>query len=270
MPGKEYRFNPETLTYEEVREPLRLRIYRLLRKGLVVIITVCIVNLLFSFVFHTPKMDRIARENEELLLRYALLDDRIREDAERLDAMHQRDISVYRPLFGADSLDITGIYVPYPDSVYAYLDAYPYGDRIKASWQRLDRVTRRTYLQSRSLDELQLLATDKEHMATAIPAIWPIDKRDLRNSIGAYGGRMHPIYKRYIKHDGIDLPAKIGDPVYATGNGVVQSTDIGFRNRGYGRQILIDHGFGYKTRYAHLSQIDVEPGQHVTPYFLYT
>ena len=104
MPGKEYRFNPETLTYEEVREPLR--------KGLVVIITVCIVNLLFSFVFHTPKMDRIARENEELLLRYALLDDRIREDAERLDAMHQRDISVYRPLFGADSLDITGIYVP--------------------------------------------------------------------------------------------------------------------------------------------------------------
>ena len=264
MPGKKYRFNPETLTYEEVREPLRLRIYRLLRKGLVVIITVCIVNLLFSFVFHTPKMDRIARENEELLLRYALLDDRIREDAERLDAMHQRDISVYRPLFGADSLDITGIYVPYPDSVYAYLDAYPYGDRIKASWQRLDRVTRRTYLQSRSLDELQLLATDKDHMATAIPAIWPIDKRDLRNSIGAYGGRMHPIYKRYIKHDGIDLPAKIGDPVYATGNGVVQSTDIGFRNRGYGRQILIDHGFGYKTRYAHLSQIDVEPGQHVT------
>ena len=130
MPGKEYRFNPETLTYEEVREPLRLRIYRLLRKGLVVIITVCIVNLLFSFVFHTPKMDRIARENEELLLRYALLDDRIREDAERLDAMHQRDISVYRPLFGADSLDITGIYVPYPDSVYAFLDAYPYGDRI--------------------------------------------------------------------------------------------------------------------------------------------
>lgn len=103
MPGKEYRFNPETLTYEEVREPLRLRIYRLLRKGLVVIITVCIVNLLFSFVFHTPKMDRIARENEELLLRYALLDDRIREDAERLDAHaptgHQRLQTALRSRF---------------------------------------------------------------------------------------------------------------------------------------------------------------------------
>ncbi len=125
-------------------------------------------------------------------------------------------------------------------------------------------MTRRTYLQSRSLDQLQMFATDKEYMATAIPAIWPIDKRNLRNRIGSYGGRMHPIYKRYIKHEGIDLPAKTGDPVYATGNGIVQSTDIGFRSRGYGRQILIDHGFGYKTRYAHLSQIDVEPGQRVT------
>lgn len=250
--------------YEEVREPLRLRAYRLLRKGLVVLIVVCIVNLLFSFVFHTPKMDRIARENSELLMRYDILDKRIREAAERLDILHQRDIGVYRPLFGADSLDIAGIYLPYPDSVYTYLNESPYGDRIETSWRALDQVTRRTYLQSRSLDQLQMFATDKEYMATAIPAIWPIDKRNLRNRIGSYGGRMHPIYKRYIKHEGIDLPAKTGDPVYATGNGIVQSTDIGFRNRGYGRQILIDHGFGYKTRYAHLSQIDVEPGQRVT------
>ena len=250
--------------YEEVREPLRLRAYRLLRKGLVVLIVVCIVNLLFSFVFHTPKMDRIARENSELLMRYDILDKRIREAAERLDILHQRDIGVYRPLFGADSLDIASIYLPYPDSVYTYLNESPYGDRIETSWRALDQVTRRTYLQSRSLDQLQMFATDKEYMATAIPAIWPIDKRNLRNRIGSYGGRMHPIYKRYIKHEGIDLPAKTGDPVYATGNGIVQSTDIGFRNRGYGRQILIDHGFGYKTRYAHLSQIDVEPGQRVT------
>lgn len=264
MSGKKYRFNPETLMYEEVREPLRLRAYRLLRKGLVVLIVVCIVNLLFSFVFHTPKMDRIARENSELLMRYDILDKRIREAAERLDILHQRDIGVYRPLFGADSLDIAGIYLPYPDSVYTYLNESPYGDRIETSWRALDQVTRRTYLQSRSLDQLQMFATDKEYMATAIPAIWPIDKRNLRNRIGSYGGRMHPIYKRYIKHEGIDLPAKTGDPVYATGNGIVQSTDIGFRSRGYGRQILIDHGFGYKTRYAHLSQIDVEPGQRVT------
>lgn len=264
MAGKEYRFNPDTLVYEEVREPVRVRVYRFLRNGLVIFIIVCIVNLLFSLVFHTPKMNRIFRENEELLARYDLLEERIRQASLTLDRLHRRDIDVYRPLFGADTLDITGIYTPYPDSVYAYLDDSPYGGRVKSIWKSLDDVTRRLYLQSRSLDELQILATDKENMATAIPAIWPIDQRNLRNNIGSYGGRLHPIYKRYIKHEGIDLPATTGDPVYATGNGIVKATDIGYRSKGYGRQILVDHGFGYMTRYAHLSQIDVEPGQYVT------
>ena len=244
-------------------EPLRLHIYRLLRKGLVVIIVVCIVNLIFSFVFRTPKANRIAAERDELLLRMEALDDRIRAAQLRVDELHARDVNVYRPLFGVDSLHIAGIYTSYPDSVYRSLASRPFGDRIVASWQTLDALTRRLYLQSRSLDTLQLMASDKEKMATAIPAIWPIDKRNLRNSLGAYGGRFHPIYKRYIKHEGLDMPAHIGDPVYATGNGVVRSVDNGLRSRGYGKQILIDHGFGYQTRYAHLSRIDVRPGQEI-------
>lgn len=243
---------------------MRLRIYRLLRKGLVVIIIVCIINLLFSFVFHTPKSERLARERADILMLYDILDERIAAASERIADMHMRDVSVYRPLFGVDSLKIAGIYTPYPDSIYSYLADFQGGERAKASWLSLDQVSRSLYLESRSLDELQQLAADKEHMATSIPAIWPIDKHDLRNSIGAYGGRFHPIYKRYIKHEGIDMPATIGNPVYATANGVVKSTDIGYRTRGYGKQILIDHGFGYRTRYAHLSKIDVKPGQTVT------
>lgn len=243
------------------KEPLRLRLYRLLRKGLVVIIVVCIVNLIFSFVFHTPKANRIAAERDELLMRLEALDGRISEAAARLDELHARDVNVYRPLFGVDSLHIAGIYTAYPDSIYRNMEAQPFGERIAASWRTLDAFTRQLYLQSRSLDTLQLMAADKEKMATAIPAIWPIDKRNLRSSLGAYGGRFHPIYKRYIKHEGLDMPAHIGDPVYATGNGVVRATDSGLRSRGYGKQILIDHGFGYQTRYAHLSRIDVTPGQ---------
>lgn len=264
MAGKEYRFNPDTLTYERIREPVRLRIYRYLRHGIVLFLLVCILNMLFSLAFRTPKMERIARENDELLVRYDILSRRISEAEARLDAIHQRDIKVYRPLFGADTMYIPGIYIPYPDSVYADLNGYEYSGIMVSNWKLLDRLGRKIYLQSRSLDQLQMLATDKETMATAVPAIWPIDKRNLRNNIGAYGNRFHPIYKRYIKHEGIDMPADIGDPVYATGNGVVKATDIGFRRRGYGRQILIDHGFGYQTRYAHLSQIDVEPGQRVS------
>lgn len=263
MKDKEYRFNHETLKFEAVKRPFRLRIYRLMRKGIFVIIVVCIINLIFSFVFHTPKMKRLARENEDILKKYEVLDDRISEAERRIEAMHERDIYVYRPLFGADTLTVDGIYTPYPDSVYDDLKDAPNSERLISAWKSIDQATRSLYLQSLSLDELQKLASDKERMATAMPAIWPIDRRNLRNNLSSYGRRFHPIYKRYIMHAGLDMPADIGDPVYATANGVVESTSIGLRRRGYGQQILIDHGFGYKTRYAHLSRIDVKPGQQV-------
>ena len=98
-------------------------------------------------------------------------------------------------------------------------------------------------------------------MAEAIPAIWPLDRRKLRGNIGAFGTRVHPITGRVKGHQGVDLGSNIGTPVYATGDGFVAFNNEG--TRGYGRQILLNHGFGYKTRYAHLSKIEVMPGQKV-------
>lgn len=262
MTRKEYKFNPETLSYEVVKEPFRLRFYRLLRKGLVVFIAVCILNLLYSSLYYTPKMSRIARENEELLFRYRVLNDKIDIAANKLVELKERDNNVYRLIFAADTVSVPGIYNPYPDSRYSYLEDDRYSGLLIRSWKNIDAVTRALYLQSLSLDELQALSVDKEMIAYAMPAIWPIDRRNLRK-IDPYGGRMHPIYKRWIMHKGIDLGAHIGDPVYATGDAVVKSTDLGQRRRGYGQQVLLEHGFGYQTRYAHLSRIDVVPGQEI-------
>ncbi len=100
-------------------------------------------------------------------------------------------------------------------------------------------------------------------MSTAIPAIWPIDRQALRHGIEPFGYRNHPIYHRRILHKGIDLAANIGNNVYATGDATVQSTDLGQPRRGYGKQILLNHQYGYQTRYAHLSQIFVKPGEKV-------
>ena len=109
----------------------------------------------------------------------------------------------------------------------------------------------------------QILAKNKENMSTAIPAIWPIDRQALRHGIEPFGYRNHPIYHRRILHKGIDLAANIGNNVYATGDATVQSTDLGQPRRGYGKQILLNHQYGYQTRYAHLSQIFVKPGEKV-------
>lgn len=128
----------------------------------------------------------------------------------------------------------------------------PYAPQMIGTWLELDRMTRLLYQESKSLDQLEVMAKSKELMADAIPAIWPIDRRNLRGHIGAFGSRVHPISGRISGHQGIDLGGRTGNPVYATGDGTVAFNNEGVR--GYGLQVLIDHGFGYKTRYAHLSQ----------------
>lgn len=261
MAQKKYKFNPETLAYESVPPPRRLRVYRFLRKLLIGFILASLVNFAFSYFFYTPKMMHLNRETQDLLIQYGLLQDKIASASRRINVIKNRDAHVYRMLFGTDTLNIAGIYNNYPYSKYAGFADYRYGELITDTWMRLDELTRLLYLESVSLDQLQLMSVDKEQMSTAIPAIWPIDRRALRGSIGAFGGRNHPILGRFIMHTGIDLAANRGTPVYATGNGVVVK-DIGM-GTGYGKQILIDHGFGYKTRYAHLDQIDVVAGQQV-------
>ena len=254
----------QTLTRDVVTAPFRLRTYRVIRKILIIFIAVSIVNVVFANVFYTPKMYRILRENSELVFKYRLLQDKIRAEQRKLNEIHHRDNFVYRALFSADTLNIGGIYTPYPASKYAALAGDEYAPLMIGTWQQLDAFGRQLYRTSVSFDELQILAKNKENMSTAIPAIWPIDRQALRHGIEPFGYRNHPIYHRRILHKGIDLAANIGNNVYATGDATVQSTDLGQPRRGYGKQILLNHQYGYQTRYAHLSKVLVKPGERVT------
>ena len=261
MAKKRYKFNPQTLTYEVIAIPFRIKFYRMLRKILIGFILASFVNLLFSFFFYTPKMYRISENNNELLLKYNILKDKIGSATAKLNELRHRDNQVYRSLFAADSLSLHGIYTPYADDKYRRMEEDRYAPLMIGTWKELDAMTRLLYLESRSLDQLQVMAKDKELMAEAIPAIWPINKKNLRGRIGAYGSRFHPILHRVKKHTGIDLGGRVGDPVYATGDGMVAFDNMG--TSGYGIQVVLDHGFGYKTRYAHLSKSLVIPGQKV-------
>lgn len=262
MAKKRYRYNPQTLAYEVIMAPFRIRVYRVLRKILVGFVLASIVNLVFSFFFFTPKMVNINKANNELLLKYEILKDRIAVSEEKLKIIRQRDNNVYRQLFGADTISIYGVNTPYADSRYSYLQGDQYTYLMLDVWHNLDALSRMLYLQSRSLDELELLAKDKEKMAESIPAIWPVNRKNLRGNIGAFGWRsVHPVTGASRPHNGIDLGGRTGDPIYATGDGIV--VDVGYEGKGYGRFILVDHGFGYKTRYAHLSKQLVAFGQKI-------
>lgn len=243
---------------------VRVGKYPLLRKLLVGFIAISLVNLIISYFIYTPKIYSIDSENRELVIKYNILQDRIRSLESRIDDIHHRDISVYRSLFSVDTLAIEGIYTPYAKSKYAPLQGDEYSTLMTDSWKSIDNLARKAYATSLSLDQLQILAKNKERMSFAIPAIWPIDRTQL-DWFYSFGMRArHPIYKTRKMHKGVDMSCKRGVPVYATGDAIVQMTDEGQRRRGYGRQILLNHEFGYQTRYAHLHKIFVKEGDRVT------
>ena len=258
------RFSINKQSQNEVRSLIhRLRSYRLVRNLLIGFILVSICNLLFSSLFYTPKMFRLADEKRELKLKYEILQNRIRSSQRILNEIRHRDNYVYRPLFSSDTLTIEGIYNPYEQNKYAAFEGEEFSPMVTGVWLEMDQLARSLYLESKSLDELQILSKDKEKFSTAIPAIWPIDRSKMRNKIGAFGYRNHPIFRRWQFHSGVDMPGRVGDPIYATGDGVVESVERNRARRGYGTQILINHGFGYKTRYAHLNKLHVEKGDTI-------
>lgn len=259
--GRKLKHNREK---SEVRSLIhRLRSYRLIRKVLIGFLLVSIINLLFSSFFYTPKLYTLANENRELQLKFNLLQNRINTAQHRLAEIKHRDNNVYRPLFSSDTLSIDGIYSPYEQNKYAAIEGDEYAPIILSAWQDIDQLARSLYLASKSMDELQILSKDKEKFSTAIPAIWPIDRSKMRNKIGAFGYRNHPVLRRWKFHSGVDMPGRIGDPVYATGDGVVEYIERSRARYGYGTQILINHGYGYKTRYAHLNKLHVAKGDTI-------
>ena len=146
----------------------RLRSYRLLRNLLIGFILVALVNVMFTSLFYTPKMYRIIENNRELVLKYEILQNRIKASQHRLEEIKHRDNYVYRPLFSSDTVTIDGIYSPYDQTKYASVADDEYSPLMMGTWLELDQLARSLYLESKSLDDLQVLAKDKERIRKLI------------------------------------------------------------------------------------------------------
>ena len=242
----------------------RLRTYRLFRTLLIGFIVIALFNMLFSSLFYTPKMLELSEERSQIEYKNKVLLTKIRSSQNQIDQIRQRDNNVYRPLFSSDTFYIEGIHSPYAEQKYAWMKDLSNRDILHTTWLQMDQLARSLYLSSKSLDELQKLSMEKENFSTSIPAIWPIDRSRLRGGIGAFGYRIHPILRYRKMHQGVDLGGKIGDPVYTTGDGIIESIVLSRARTSYGTQIVVNHGFGYKTRYAHLDKVFVEQGDTVS------
>ena len=263
--GKRYVFNSKTLSYEVKRRSKKSRFFRSLMLFAVSLGMAVFYFWLYAYVLdlEPPKTALLKKENAEWCSRVEMLNRKLDESSEALTSLQMRDDDIYRSIFGMNEI---------PSEVrnagfggvnrYAHYDDVDPNGLLKKTAVRIDVLTKKTFVQSKSFDEVAQLSRRAGEMASCIPAIPPMnpDPKKYRFT-SQFGYRRDPFTGRSKRHTGVDFAMKPGNPIYSTGDGVVES--VKFELFGYGNQVVIDHGFGYKTRYAHLKSVGVAEGMKV-------
>jgi murein DD-endopeptidase MepM/ murein hydrolase activator NlpD len=217
--------------------------------------------LLFTFI-KSPKEKAQARELEYMKLKYEILNDRLDDLEALMTDMEQRDNNLYRMMFEADPIPSQVRRSGFSDADrYADLYGYMNSDLVVSAARKMDVIASQLYNQSVSYDSLFVMARNKSDMLAHIPAIFPLKETEVKYISSYFGYRPDPIYKIEKFHSGMDFSANLGTEAYATGDGVVY--DVERNEWGYGNMVILDHGYGYKTRYAHLLKPAVRKGQKV-------
>ncbi|MFV7236531.1 MULTISPECIES: M23 family metallopeptidase [Flavobacterium] len=264
MSKVKYYYDSENLAYRKIKTRKR--------KKFGVVILFLLASALFGFLsfvvllntpyFETPKDRLQAREIENLRLNYAILNKKINQINSVIEAIEDRDNNLYRVYFNQSAI---------PDEErkagfggvnrYAKLEGYDNSQLVINTTKRIDVLSKELAIQSKSLDAILKLAEAKNDFLSAIPAIQPVRNENLKQMASGFGYRTDPFTKVRKMHEGMDFTAKTGSPIYATGDGVVARADN--TASGYGNHIVIRHGFGYETLYAHLSKYKARAGQRV-------
>ena len=262
MAKVKYRFNAHTLSYDKIATTFRSRLKRYFALVSTTIVSSILIAVLILQFYESPNMRSLHKENDRLLTQYQLLYKDLLTIEKVLGELEQRDNSLYRVIFESDPIPSTirqsgfgGV------NKYSQLESLDNSDLVIRTAQKLDILSKQAYIQEKSYNEVMKMAINKEQLISCMPAIMPISNKTLKGTASGWGFRFHPIYKIKLFHYGMDFTAKIGTNVYATGDGVVK--DVQTIGGGYGRWIMIDHGFGYCTRYAHLNGFNVKIGDHV-------
>ncbi|MGM0667781.1 MAG: M23 family metallopeptidase [Bacteroidota bacterium] len=255
MAKVKYKYNPKTLSYDRITISVRERFLRFLAYFTGSVILALLYGAIFTYLFDSPKEKVLKRENEQMRLQYELLSKDLDKVEKVLSHLQETDDNLYRTIFEAEPIasslregGIGGV------NRYEELEGYSNSSIVIETAIRLDKIKKKTYVQSRSFDELISLASEKEEMLRSIPAIMPISNKDLTRTASGWGYRIHPIYKIRRFHYGMDFTAPTGTEIYSSGDGKVSS--IRSSKRGLGNHIIIDHGYGYQTVYAHLSRFN--------------
>jgi len=211
------------------------------------------------YLIDSPKEKMLMRENNELKEQIEAINAKLSKMDAVLTDIEERDDNIYRSIFEEEPVPASERY-PFANDKYRYADL-THNEAvalIENTLQRTDDIIVRLNVQEKSLDSVEALVAQQSVMMSSIPAIRPL--KNVTEISSGFGSRYHPILKTLRRHTGVDIAAPKGTPVYATADGTVSRENAG---AGYGITIVINHGYSYKTVYAHLSKKNVKPGQKV-------
>ncbi|MBX2929826.1 MAG: M23 family metallopeptidase [Saprospiraceae bacterium] len=266
MRKEKFVYNTHTLRYEKVVQPWSAIILRIFGFVCAALVTGFVFTLVSHRFFPSPKEKALLNEIQQQKALLTTASDELDRLREQMAGLKERDGYAYRMIFGMDPIDDAvweggiGGHDAY-DKLREYRNS---GEAMAEVQQKIDKMKRQMVLQSKSLDTIMNMATAKEKMLASMPSIKPVRSDKLNRGVtllSGFGYRIHPIFKVPKMHTGIDFSAPKGTPIQATGAGTVVETES--KGSGYGLCVTIDHGYGYKTLYAHMSKINVKVGQKV-------
>ncbi len=255
-------FNTHTLSYEKVVVGWGTRIFRFVGFIIAAFVFSLVISTIYYRFFDSPKEKILKAELSEMQGQYLILNQETERLSSILNELHYRDGNIYRVMFEADPIN-SDVWQAGSGGVnkYRYLEKFDNGEVIKDIAVQVDKLKKQMVIQSKSYDEIAEMIKNKQQMLASIPSIQPIRNRKLERMASGFGWRIDPVYKITKFHSGMDFTCPVGTDVNVTGDGVVEEVNYNFG--GYGNEIIVNHGYGYRTRYAHLSRFKVRKGQKV-------
>jgi murein DD-endopeptidase MepM/ murein hydrolase activator NlpD len=257
-----YYYNTNTLRYEKLETPLRVKLLRVFGFIAAALVTAALISYVAFQFIGSPKEKVLEQQNKALRDNYNELEDELRSVQQQMKELEKRDNDVYRAIFEAN---------PIPDSArakelenkleIAKVERIKDYQLVSSITSTLNNLNSRIAAQKKSYDEVEELVKNKEQLLSHTPAIQPVSNKDLNRVASGYGYRIDPVYKTTKFHAGLDFSAPQGTPIYATADGTV--TTAGSTGNGYGNHVIINHGYGYETLYGHMVRVKSRNGQVV-------